>query len=343
MDQDVINVFKIQLFLLSMKLLPYIVIDQKFVDFIDTRLFNVNGNVITLKKTKLKRICSKNCVEFPCHVFSFVYNNHEVFSEHCNKFSSKLVKDLQGVLNKANSALSETFIDTTFKLTLLIEMDDGIKIRYQMLNYQDKDYVKDNLKWYCKDFGVSIKNFEETKTYSKLKNLSDLVEVSNMYRLTVLEAKFVYKNEEQFHEFEKEFYSSHFKNYREALQFYTLFGTLYTFFNPKNGGVNGRLKKMMNKDLPYIKKHLEDYINDFINAYKTNMTTFKKTRTFISLTTINESNIDNLTKVYNMVVISPEFSVKEKSELSRLAHENVVDNDILNIDNQIWVQILNLH
>ncbi len=158
MEQDVINVFKIQLFLLSMKLLPYIVIDKQFVDFIDPKLFQVsNGSVITLKKNKLKRICSKSCVDFPCHVFSFVYNNTSVFSEHCNKFSSKLVKDLQGVLNKANSSLGESFTDK-FLLTLLIEMDDGIKIRYQMLKNKAEDYVKDNLKWYSKDFGVIIKN-----------------------------------------------------------------------------------------------------------------------------------------------------------------------------------------
>jgi len=115
-----------------------------------------------------------------------------------------------------------------------------------------------------------------------------------------------------------------------------------TFFTIKiDISVTERYEKLLSKDIEYIKKHREEYLNDLYNGYIANTDVFNTSTTYNKIKNISKKTSDHdlnkLEKIYKSAVIDENFDnfYQTKSTLEDIKN---IALDIKNFDDFYWSQ-----
>jgi len=90
---------------------------------------------------------------------------------------------------------------------------------------------------------------------------------------------------------------------------------------------------LKNKNYDYIKKNMDEYINDFENNYISKL--FNKSITFKNLKNINKYNINQITVLYNAANVEDRYKKYYNNAQTDKEVENVAKKLLIN-DNEFW-------
>jgi len=98
-------------------------------------------------------------------------------------------------------------------------------------------------------------------------------------------------------------------------------------------GTLTRYSMLKNKNYDYIKKNMDEYINDFENNYISKL--FNKSITFKNLKNINKYNINQITVLYNAANVEDRYKKYYNNAQTDKEVENVAKKLLIN-DNEFW-------